>query len=224
MNFSNPDTEKIRQLLCKIRSIAVVGLSSNEARPSFNVARGLQSLGYRIIPVRPRHGGAKPSGAGVAASHLLPQREGGSEAAGNPPAYSSREQSAGFAITSDSASVVGSPSQMASSFTSSSTSNVPEVRPLIDEVLGEQAYPDLESLPELPDIVDVFRAAEHVPAIVESCIKLGIKNLWLQEGVIHEAAAQRAQQAGITVVMNRCMWRDCKQLCGEQAVTNTNHE
>ena len=102
---------------------------------------------------------------------------------------------------------------MASSFSSSSTSNVSEVRPLIDDVLGEQAYPDLESLPEIPDIVDVFRSAEHVPAIVESCIKLGIKNLWLQEGVIHEAAAQRAQQAGITVVMDRCMWRDCTQLC-----------
>jgi len=66
----------------------------------------------------------------------------------------------------------------------------------------------------LPDIVDVFRAAEHVPAIVESCIRLGVKNLWLQEGVVHEAAAQRARDAGIAVVMNRCMWRDCMSLCG----------
>jgi predicted CoA-binding protein len=82
------------------------------------------------------------------------------------------------------------------------------VRPMIAEVLGEKAYPDLASLPEMPDIVDVFRAAEHVPAIVESCIKLGIRNLWLQDGVVHEAAAQRAQEAGITVVMDRCLWRD----------------
>lgn len=82
------------------------------------------------------------------------------------------------------------------------------VRPMVDEVLGEKAYPDLESLPALPDIVDVFRAAEHVPAIVESCIRLGIKNLWLQEGVVHEAAAQRAREAGLTVVMDRCMWRE----------------
>ena len=82
------------------------------------------------------------------------------------------------------------------------------VRPLVAEVLGQKAFPDLESLIELPDIVDVFRAAEHVPAIVESCIRLGIKNLWLQDGVIHEAAAQRAREAGITVVMDRCMWRD----------------
>lgn len=87
------------------------------------------------------------------------------------------------------------------------------VRPMVEAVLGEQAYPDLESLPELPDIVDVFRAAGHVPAIVDSCIRLGIKNLWLQEGVVHEQAALRARQAGITVVMDRCMWRDRTQLC-----------
>ncbi len=85
------------------------------------------------------------------------------------------------------------------------------VRPMVDEILGEKVYPNLESLAGLPDIVDVFRAAEHVPAIVESCIKLGIKNLWLQEGIINEEAALRAQQAGINVVMNRCMWRDAMQ-------------
>jgi len=90
-----------------------------------------------------------------------------------------------------------------------------KVRPLVQEVLGEQAYPDLESLPFKVDMVDVFRASEYVPAIVESCIALGIPRLWLQEGVIHEAAAQRAQAAGITVVMNRCMWRDYSQLCGQ---------
>ena len=86
------------------------------------------------------------------------------------------------------------------------------VRPMVDKVLGEKAFPDLESLPELPDIVDVFRAAEHIHAIVESCIKLGIKNLWLQEGIIHEEAALRAKKAGINVVMDRCMWRDAVQL------------
>lgn len=79
---------------------------------------------------------------------------------------------------------------------------------MVDEILGERVFPDLESLPGQPDIVDVFRASEHVPAIVESCIRLGIRNLWLQEGVIHEAAAQRAREAGISVVMDRCLWRD----------------
>ena len=87
------------------------------------------------------------------------------------------------------------------------------VRPLVKEVLGEPAYADLESIPIKVDLVDVFRASEHVPAIVESCIALGIQHLWLQDGVIHEEAAQRAQVAGITVVMNRCIWRDCSQLC-----------
>jgi predicted CoA-binding protein len=86
------------------------------------------------------------------------------------------------------------------------------VRPLITEVLSEKAYPDLESLPELPDIVEVFRAPEHVPAIVDSCIRLGVKRLWLQDGVVHEEAALRAQQAGITVVMDRCMFRDYTHL------------
>jgi predicted CoA-binding protein len=184
MEFTNPAPDEIRQLLNSVHSIAVVGLSPNPARPSFRVAQGLQGFGYRIMPVRPRHGGA-----GVAASHLLPQ-------------------SAGYAITSDLASVVGSPSRMASS----SISNVSEVRPMVNEVLGEIAYPDLERLPELPDIVDVFRAAEHVPAIVESCIRLGIRNLWLQEGIIHEEAARRARQAGVNVVMDRCLWRDAVQL------------
>ncbi|NOU00141.1 MAG: CoA-binding protein [Gallionella sp.] len=95
------------------------------------------------------------------------------------------------------------------------------VRPLVEQVLGEKAFPNLESLPALPDIVDVFRASEHVPVIVESCIKLGIKNLWLQDGVIHEVAAVRAIEAGMTVVMNRCMWRDYMQLCHNQAATKS---
>ena len=200
MQFSNPAPDEIRELLRKVHNIAVVGLSPNPVRPSFRVAQGLQGFGYRIVPVRPRHGGVEPSGAGVAASHLLPQ-------------------SAGNAITSDLASVVGSPSRMASS----SISNVSEVRPMVDMILGEKVYPDLESLPELPDIVDVFRAAEHVPAIVESCIRLGVKNLWLQEGIIHEEAALRAQKAGINVVMNRCMWRDAMQF-GTHSPKNLKHE
>ena len=82
------------------------------------------------------------------------------------------------------------------------------VRPKVSSVLGEPAFPDLASVPHKIDLVDVFRAPEHVPAIVEECIALGIKYLWLQDGVIHEEAAQRAQTAGITVVMDKCLWRD----------------
>ena len=82
------------------------------------------------------------------------------------------------------------------------------VRPKITAVLGEQAYPDLASVPHQIDLVNVFRAPEHVPALVDECIALGIKYLWLQDGVIHEEAAQRARAAGITVVMDMCIWRD----------------
>ena len=91
------------------------------------------------------------------------------------------------------------------------------VRPLVTEVLGEPAYARLEDLPFPVDIVEVFRAPQHVPAIVESCIKLDIPRLWLQDGVIHEEAALRAQAAGIWVVMDRCMGRDVSQLCQDRA-------
>jgi len=82
------------------------------------------------------------------------------------------------------------------------------VRPAVSEVLGEQAYPDLESVPYPIDMVDVFRAPEHVGPIVDSCIKLKIPALWLQDGVVNPAAALQAQAAGIWVVMDRCIYRD----------------
>lgn len=82
------------------------------------------------------------------------------------------------------------------------------VRPAVDEVLGERAYADLYALPLKPDLVDVFRAPEHVGPIVDACIELGIGAIWLQDGVVNEAAAQKAAAAGITVVMDRCIYRD----------------
>jgi predicted CoA-binding protein len=82
------------------------------------------------------------------------------------------------------------------------------VRPGISEGLGEPAYARLIDLPEAPDLVDVFREPGAVDAIVDDCIALGVKRLWLQDGVINEAAAMRAQAAGITVVMDRCTLRD----------------
>lgn len=87
------------------------------------------------------------------------------------------------------------------------------VRPLVQEVLGEKAYANLESIPFKVDLADVFRAPQHVPALVDSCISLGIPRLWLQDGVVHEEAAQRAHAAGITVVMDRCISRDHTRLC-----------
>lgn len=86
------------------------------------------------------------------------------------------------------------------------------VRPAIKEVLGEPAYATLEEVPEPIDLVDVFRAPEHVDAIVDSCIALRIPAIWLQEGVVNEAAAARARAAGITVVMDRCTYKDYVRL------------
>jgi predicted CoA-binding protein len=107
----------------------------------------------------------------------------------------------------------GRPSYRVASAMQNHGYHIVPVRPLVREVLGEPAYENLESIPFGVDIVDVFRAPQYVPAIVESCISIGIPRLWLQEGVIHEAAAQRAADAGIEVVMDRCMWRDYSQLC-----------
>jgi hypothetical protein len=89
------------------------------------------------------------------------------------------------------------------------------VRPGVHEVLGERAYAQLRELPERPDLVDVFRAPEYVSAIVDDCIALGVKALWLQEGVIDEAAAQRARDAGMFVVMDRCAYRDYGRFFGD---------
>ena len=79
------------------------------------------------------------------------------------------------------------------------------VNPNAEEVLGERSYPDLASVPEPIDIVDVFRRSEAVPGIVEEAIKVGAKTVWMQQGVIHEEAAARAREAGLQVVMDRCM-------------------
>ena len=128
----------IRDLLAHNRCIAVVGLSSNPARPSHGVARSLQEFGYRIVPVNPNE----------------------------------------------------------------------------DAVLGENAFPDLSHVPGLIDLVDVFRAPEYVPEIVDACIEKRIRAVLLQEGVIHEAAARKAADAGIKVVMDRCIYKEYKRLLG----------
>ncbi len=88
------------------------------------------------------------------------------------------------------------------------------VRPAVDEILGEPVVRDLYALKETPDLVDVFRAPEHVDPIVDACIEIGIKAIWLQDGVVNHAAALRAQAAGMFVVMDRCIYRDYKDLVG----------
>ena len=136
MNFANPDDASLRALLDRTRTIAVVGLSPQPARPSYRVAQAMQRYGYRIVPVRP----------------------------------------------------------------------------LVDEVLVEKAYASLAEIPFDVDLVDVFRAAEHLPAIVEQCLALHLPAIWIQEGVVHDAAAQHARAAGMTVVMDRCILKDYVRL------------
>lgn len=82
------------------------------------------------------------------------------------------------------------------------------VRPGVESVLGERAWATLAEVPDRIDLVNVFRAPEHVPAIVEEVIRLGIPALWLQDGVIDAPSAERAQAAGVFVVMDRCLKRD----------------
>jgi predicted CoA-binding protein len=132
LNFANPDDATLRALLDRVKTIAVIGLSPQPARPSYRVAQAMQHYGYRIIPVRP----------------------------------------------------------------------------MVDEVLGEKAYASLADIPFAVDLVDVFRAAEHVPAIVEQCLALHLPAIWIQEGIIAEAAAQHARAGGMTVVMDRCLLKD----------------
>jgi predicted CoA-binding protein len=128
----------IREILAQTRRVAVIGLSSNESRPSFGVAKALKEEGYGIVPVNPNE----------------------------------------------------------------------------DKVLGENAFPDLSHVTGLVDVVDVFRSPEHVPEIVEACIRRGVRTLWLQEGVVHEEAAQKAADAGIDVIMDRCILKEYRRLLG----------
>ena len=124
--------DPIYELLSRVKTIAVVGLSDRPMRPSHGVSAYMQSQGYRIVPVNPR----------------------------------------------------------------------------IAEALGETAYPSLLEVPEKIDLVDVFRRSEHVDEIVEQAIQLKITAIWLQEDVINQRAAQKARQAGLFVVMDRCILKE----------------
>jgi predicted CoA-binding protein len=79
------------------------------------------------------------------------------------------------------------------------------VNPNIEEALGETAYPDLASLPAAPDLVLIFRRSEAVPPIVDAAIARGAKAVWMQQGIVNEAAAATARAAGLPVVMDTCM-------------------
>lgn len=136
--FENPSIEERCALLRRVRTIAVVGLSPNPARPSHGVARALQGFGYTVIPVHP----------------------------------------------------------------------------VAEEVLGVKAYRRLSEVPVPVDLVDVFRRAEAIGPIVDECLSLRLKAIWIQEGIVNEAAALRAREGGMMVIMDRCIYRDFRQYCG----------
>jgi predicted CoA-binding protein len=92
------------------------------------------------------------------------------------------------------------------------------VNPTAKEILGEKSYPDLESITEKVDIVQIFRKPEDVPPVVESAIKIGAKVIWMQEGVVNEEAAQKARGAGLQVVMDACMRVAHRALIGPKPI------
>ncbi len=132
-NLSNvPAPDEIGDLLHRVKTIAVVGLSDDPLRPSYGVSAYMRHHGYRIIPVNPSIKGA----------------------------------------------------------------------------LGEKAVASLAEIKERIDLVDIFRRSEFVPEIVDEAIRLRVPAIWMQEGVIHEAAAEKARKAGIFVVMDRCVLKE----------------
>jgi predicted CoA-binding protein len=90
------------------------------------------------------------------------------------------------------------------------------VHPNVAEVLGAKAYGALADVTEPYDLVNVFRAADRIDGIVEDCIRLGVKFLWIQQGIVNEAAAARAVAHGIWTVMDRCIWSDYNSSCGRR--------
>lgn len=133
--------EWLARLIQECRTIAVVGLSSNPARPSYGVAAYMQRQGKVVVPVNPRE----------------------------------------------------------------------------TEVLGTPAYPELSAVPGPIDMVNIFRRSEEAGAVVDEAIRIKAKAVWLQEGVIDEAAAARARRAGLQVVMDRCWLKEHRRCIGSEA-------
>ena len=100
------------------------------------------------------------------------------------------------------------PSYMVASYLKEEGYKIIPVSPGVTEVIGEVCYPDISSIPEPVDAVDIFRRSEDVPDIVAEAIKIGARVVWMQEGVINEEAAKWAREAGLAVVMDKCMRKE----------------
>jgi predicted CoA-binding protein len=133
--------DDVKKILSSVKTVAVIGISPKEDRPSYIVAAYLQSKGYRIIPVRPDG----------------------------------------------------------------------------EEILGEKVYHSLTEIPKEIGVeaVDIFRRSEDVPPIVEEAIQRRVNVVWMQEGVIHKEAGEKAEKAGLNVVMDRCMKKDHQGLINQ---------
>jgi predicted CoA-binding protein len=131
-----PPVVLIKNILSRCRTIAVVGLSPKENRPSYQVASYMLEAGYKIIPVNPGH----------------------------------------------------------------------------SKILGQTCYPDLCSIPDSVEIVDIFRRSDQVVPFIKDAIEIGAKVIWMQQGIINEEAARIAEQSGLTVIMDRCIKIDHLQL------------
>lgn len=94
--------------------------------------------------------------------------------------------------------------------------NMIPVNPTAATIQGIHVYPDLAAVPGKVDVVQVFRKPEDVPPVVEQAIRIGAKVVWMQEGIVNDAAAQRAEAAGLQVVMDRCMMKTHMKLIGDK--------
>lgn len=106
------------------------------------------------------------------------------------------------------------PSHFVASFLESHGYKIIPVNPKLTEWEGKKCYPDLLSIPEKVDVVDIFRRSEAIPPIVDEAIKIKAKVVWMQEGIVNEEAAANARDAGIEVVMDRCMKKEYQRLKG----------
>ncbi|MBI3664742.1 MAG: CoA-binding protein [Acidobacteria bacterium] len=100
------------------------------------------------------------------------------------------------------------PSHGVSAYMQSHGYRIIPVNPNLTEVLGEKAYPSLEDIPGHIDIANIFRRPDAVPPVVEAAIRIGARAVWMQEGVIHQQAAERAAAAGLTVIIDRCILKE----------------
>ena len=107
------------------------------------------------------------------------------------------------------------PSNRVASFLQQNGYKIIPVNPKEQNVFGVKCYPDLASVPEKVDVVDIFRRSEDVLPIVEDSVKIGAKAVWMQEGVVNQAAADKASKAGLKVVMDKCMRKELAKMLYE---------